>query len=231
MITVITDHPVALDSDDHLHPDGVHLDNHCDSTFVSSVENFFSNAKISILDLGCAGGAFVSHMINRGHEVVGLEGSDHCLNLDPKVITKIGSMPLGYNNWRLYGNKNLFTCDVSYDYQVQKHGKPMRFDLITCFDVMEHLYPERIDKFLEMVTRHLKPQGIFAANIALFPLIKNKILEPGIVDYHKAIFTEPEWLHMINPRLKQVAYPFTGTYRGAAVAQGDLNLSYAGMLL
>lgn len=75
MIKIITDHPLALDSDDHHYPDGVHLDNHFNMHFVNSVENVFKQ-KISILDLGCAGGAFVSDMSGRGHVAVGLEELD-----------------------------------------------------------------------------------------------------------------------------------------------------------
>lgn len=228
MILILTQNPIAMDSDDHQHPDGIHLDNHCNPYFIESIENHFNNRKIDFLDLGCAGGGLVAGMLYRGHNAVGLEGSDHCLNIKQEVIDKFGSMPLGHENWKKYGNKNLFTCDVTYDYAIIQDGKLLQFDLITCFDVMEHFYEERIDKFLEMVVKHLKPDGLFVANIALFHLIKDKILEEGQVEYHKSLFSHEKWLEMIGKHLKEVPYPFSCTNRSPATRSDGSNLIYAG---
>lgn len=231
MIQIITQHPIALDSDDHHYPDGVHLDNHFNTQFADSVEQYFKHQKIDILDLGCAGGGLVNGMLERGHNAVGLEGSDHCLNLKPEVLLKLGALPLGFQNWQNHANKNLFTCDITYDYEVQNDNKLMQFDLITCFDVMEHFYEDRIDKFLEMVSKHLKPNGIFAANIALFSVVKDKILEEGHVEYHKSLFPPEKWYSMLGKRLRQIPYPFSTTNRGHNPYPDQYNLVYAGMKL
>lgn len=231
MISIRTNYPLALDSDDHHYPDGVHLDNHFNLGFAASVEQHFQNQKIKLLDLGCAGGGLVAGMINRGHTAVGLEGSDHCLNLKPEVINKLGKLPAGYENWKNYANKNLFTCDITYDYEILNNNTLMQFDLITCFDVMEHFYEERIDKFLEMVVRHLKPNGIFAANIALFSVVKDKILEEGHVEYHKSLFPPEKWYSYLNKHLKKIDFPFSTTNRGHAPYPDQWNLIYAGMKL
>lgn len=230
MIQVITNHPLALDSDDHHFPDGVHLDNHCNPWFVQSINQYFNHEKINFLDLGCAGGGLVAGMIDHGHTSVGLEGSDHCLNIKSEVIEKLGGMPAGHANWSKYGNTNLFTCDITYDYQITQNNVPMQFDLITCFDVMEHFYEERIENFLRMVQRHLKPTGLFVANIALFHLVKDKILEAGQVEYHKSLFSHDKWLSMISPYLVEVDYPFSCTNRTPATRSDGSNLIYAGKL-
>lgn len=231
MIKLITQHPIAIDSDDHHYPDGVHLDNHFYTPFADSVENFYNYRKICLLDLGCAGGGLVAGMTERGHIAVGLEGSDHCLNIKQEIINKLGSMPLGYQNWQNYGNKNLFTCDITYDYEIRNNDELMTFDLITCFDVMEHFHEERIDKFLEMVVKHLKPNGIFAANIAMFNLEKDKIIEEGRVEYHKSLFSKEKWLNILSKRLKEIEYPFITTNRGHPKEGNADNLVYAGVKL
>jgi SAM-dependent methyltransferase len=228
MINVITNYPIAIDSDDHLHPDGVHYDNYCNYTFIESIEKYFNGKQINFLDLGCAGGGLVVGMLERNHICVGLEGSDHCLKIKPDIIEKMGGLPLGYENWKTYGNVNLFTCDVTYDYEIRYQGHLMQFDLITCFDVMEHFYEERIDNFLNMVHKHLKPNGLFVCNVALFHLIKDKILEEGKVEYHKSLFSHEKWLSFLTKKFIEVDYPFNCTNRNPATKSDGSNLLFAG---
>lgn len=229
MFNVVTNHPIALDSDDHNHPDGVHLDNYCNPQFIFDIEKYFDNKKIDFLDLGCAGGGLTVGLLERGHNALGLEGSDHCLNIKSDVIDKLGSMPLGYQNWVKYGNTNLFTCDITYDFTIIKDAQLQQFDLITCLDVMEHFYEERIDKFLEMVCKHLKPNGLFIAVVALFHLEKNKILEEGNVIYHKSLFTHEQWCDIYSKYFEQKEYPFTCTNRDMRSGNDHLYLLYAGV--
>lgn len=94
MIQVVTEHSLAIDSDDHHHPDGVHFDNRCNDQFVQSVEQYFHYNKINFLDLGCAGGGLVVGMYNSGHDAIGLEGSDHCINFKKEYVDKLG-LPYG----------------------------------------------------------------------------------------------------------------------------------------
>lgn len=231
MLSVITEHPIALDSDDHIYPDGIHYDNHCNPWFVADIENYFQDKKINLLDLGCAGGGLVVGMLERGHMCVGIDGSDHCLNVNQKLIDKIGTLPAGHENWKKYNNNNLFTCDITYEYTIEMNNKLMQFDLITCFDVMEHFYEQRIDKFLEMVVKHLKPEGIFVANIALFDLVKDKIVEEGQIDYHKSLFSHEKWLNFMKKHMREIDYPFSCTNRNPASRSDGSNLIYAGVKL
>lgn len=228
MYSIITDHPIAVDSDDHIYPDGVHLDNYCNPQFILDIEKYFDNKKIDFLDLGCAGGGLTVGMLERGHPALGLEGSDHCLNIKPDVINKLGGMPLGHQNWLKYGNTNLFTCDVTRDYTIINNSQLQQFDLITCLDVMEHFYEERIDKFLEMVCKHLKPNGLFVAVVALFHLEKDKILDQGKVDYHKSLFSHDQWNNMFSKYLVKKEYPFTCTNREMRSTSDQWYLLYAG---
>lgn len=228
MYKIITDHPIAVDSDDHNHPDGVHLDNHCNPQLIVEIENYFNNRKIDFLDLGCAGGGLAVNMLERGHNALGLEGSDHCLNIKLDIVTKLGGMPLGHTNWVKYGNTNLFTCDITYDYTIINNSELQQFDLITCLDVMEHFYEGSIDKFLEMVCKHLKPDGLFVAVVALFSVEKDKILGEGKVEYHKSLFSHEQWYEKFSKYLTKKDYPFTCTNRHPIFGYHDRYLLYAG---
>lgn len=138
---------------------------------------------------------------------------------------------MAYENWQKFYNKNLFTCDITYDYEIKNNNQLMQFDLITCFDVMEHFYEDRIEKFLEMVVKHLKPEGLFVANIALFSLLKDKLLEHGHVEYHKSLFTHEKWLSFLTKYLKEIDYPFSCTNREPATKSDGSNLLFAGKKL
>ena len=223
MIKLITNHPVAIESDDHIHPDGIYLDNSLNGHFVNNVGTYF-NTKIDMLDLGCAGGELVSNMLEQGHNVVGLEGSDHCVNIRPEAIQHHNMEPLGIANWKKHYNSRLFTCDVTKPYQLLSDDNQMKFDLITCFDVMEHFHEHEIDVFFEMVQRHLKPEGIFVASIALFDLIK----EEG-VNWHKSVFPKEWWVNKNSEYLKEVPYPFEITNRGQSIHTSGIYV-YSGML-
>lgn len=202
MITITAEAPVALDSDDHIHPDGIYLDNNVTMEFVYEIENHFQR-KINFLDLGCAGGALTCELIKRGHNAVGIDGSDHCLNFRKDAADKLNMVrPYGYDNWQKYGNNRLFTADITKEFQLFDNGEEMKFDLITAWDVLEHFFPERIDVFAEQVKKHLKPDGYFVASIAKFSLNKHN------VEYHKSNFQDAWWIEKLSPHLNRVQYPF-----------------------
>jgi cyclopropane fatty-acyl-phospholipid synthase-like methyltransferase len=213
MITIKTEAPIAYDSDDHIHPDGIYLDNNVTPEFVNDVELYFQR-KINFLDLGCAGGALTCELIDRGHNAVGIDGSDHCLNFRQEAADKLSmSKPLGFDNWQKHGNTRLFTADITKDFQLYENGEPMKFDLITAWDVMEHFFPDRIDTFIEQIKKHLTPDGLFVASIAKFSLNKHN------VEYHKSNFPQEWWLERLTPHMQRATYPFAHCNR-------DLTLPY-----
>jgi 2-polyprenyl-3-methyl-5-hydroxy-6-metoxy-1,4-benzoquinol methylase len=214
----MTNSPIAVDSDDHIHPDGVHLDNNMDYVFVDNVEKHFDK-KIKMLDLGCAGGELVCRMHERGHTSVGLEGSDHCLNYNG-----VGEKPRGYENWQKYGNKILFTCDVTKDFQLLEDGSTVTFNLITCFDVIEHFYEHQLDNFFRNVQKHLDKDGIFVASIALFDLVKSQ----G-VNWHKCVESKEWWDNKTSQYFDPITYPFGITNRGQSL-HSDREFVFAGKL-
>ena len=165
---VITDYPIALDSPDHLHPHGTAHDNFRSPEFNSKLyaiiahRNRFAElslVKFRILDLGCAGGAFVNDCINDGHEAYGLEGSDYSLKANRP-------------HWDTLAGKNLFTCDVSREFHLMTdYGASLQFEAITAWELLEHIAEDRLDRLITNVTCHLRRRGLFIGTIATEPSV------------------------------------------------------------
>lgn len=152
MIEVKTNKPVAFDSPDHINPWGTAHDNSTNQRFNQKVVHLFGDRSIRALDLGCSGGGYVKSMIDDGHEAVGIEGSDF-------------SARRRRAEWRTIPDR-LFTADVTEPFQVLEDGKLMTFDLITAWELIEHLPESGIEAFCKNVLLHLAPGGLFIASIA-----------------------------------------------------------------
>ena len=90
---VITDHPVALNSPDHIFPWGTKRDNTTDVGFIEEIEDYFGRRnKIKALDIGCSGGQLTIDFCMRGHDAIGIEGSDLRKNMSYwSILVHIGS--------------------------------------------------------------------------------------------------------------------------------------------
>lgn len=155
-VKVTAEQPVADDSPDHKYPNGTARDNTRAPWFVRKCEQLFGR-KIAVLDLGCAGGGLIFDFSLRGHLAVGLEGSDY-------------SKKRGRAEWRTLSDR-LFTCDITRPFEVVDAGSdaPMRFDLITAWDVVEHLPEDRMPQFFENIRKHLSQGGMFVGTISTRP--------------------------------------------------------------
>ena len=83
----------------------------------------------SVIDVGCAIGDLVEYFLEKGLDAYGLEGTE---NIIPWI--KI-------SQWRLYFKDLRMKIDL---------GK--KFDLVTCFEVFEHIEPEYADILLANLT-------------------------------------------------------------------------------
>lgn len=151
-ISVDTDYPIACDSPDHLYPLGTVKDNSSNRAFVGEIEQLMPGTQLRILDLGCAGGQMIADFLTNGHVAVGLEGSD-----EPKKR--------GLHNWPKLKDLNLFNCDISRRFSVLDNLQPMKFDLVTAWDVMEHIPENRLDALFQNIKAHLRDGGLFMATI------------------------------------------------------------------
>lgn len=150
---LVTDHPVAYKSNDHLYPRGTRNDNTRSPRFVGAVERFFQR-KIRVLELGCAGGGLVLDFLLAGHDAIGVEGSDYSL------IWKRAE-------WANIPN-HLFTADITKPFELSERDGPLKFDLITAWELLEHIDDKDLDGLFENIRRNLSDDGIFVGSVATF---------------------------------------------------------------
>jgi cyclopropane fatty-acyl-phospholipid synthase-like methyltransferase len=185
-VKVITQYPVAYDSPDHLYPWGTARDNTTDHGFIDEVEKYFNNIPLKVLDIGCSGGQLVVDFNARGHQAVGIEGSDY-------------SVKTQRANWPSYQNICLFTCDATKPYDiVDDSGALVAFDLITAWEVVEHIKYEDLDAFFGNILKHMHSQSIFCASIAPIPDVQ------GGYTLHQSVYSAVEWKNNILPKYFQV---------------------------
>ena len=172
---VITDNPIASDSVDHLHPWGTAHDNSINVEFNKRLYKHF-NRKISVMDLGCSGGGFIAMCHDDGNISVGIEGSDHS-----KKIKRAA--------WGTHPNI-LFTSDITHDFQVLgDDGSPMKFDVITMWEVLEHIPEgEKLEKMFYNIVKHSKRGTLFIASHST----RNDNVYG--IEYHPTIHDTPWWL-------------------------------------
>jgi 2-polyprenyl-3-methyl-5-hydroxy-6-metoxy-1,4-benzoquinol methylase len=148
---------LASESDDHKFPRGSQVDNSKNPRFNRKVYEFFGNKPdFSLLDLGCSGGGLVRSVLADGFTAVGLEGSD--------ISKRLGSA-----EWATIPY-HLFTCDITSPFQIRRSNQePMRFDVVTAWEVLEHIPEGAIAGLLGNIVNHLKPGGIFVGSIDMSP--------------------------------------------------------------
>jgi len=176
-----TDHPVASTSDDHKFPRGTVNDDTRWPRFCKKAEMIFQGRKIRFLDIGCAGGGLVFDFLIRGHDAAGIEGSD--LN---RMLERA--------HWGVIPD-HLFTCDAAEPYRFLSvdGDHPIKFDLISCWEVLEHIPAASLAQFFRNVKEHLAQDGLFVASVATF---EDRDAETGAV-WHKTVRPKEWWLEVL----------------------------------
>ena len=150
---VETEHPLALESLDYLTPRGAVLDNSINLNFNKKLYELFPGKQISVLDLGCSGGGMVRSFIEQGHIAVGLEGSDA-----GKILQDREWPVIPYN---------LFNCDIAKPFVVHTGDKrPYKFDVVTMWEVLEHIREGELDEVFKNIKRHIKVGGYFIGGVS-----------------------------------------------------------------
>lgn len=85
---------------------------------------------------------------------VGIEGSDYS-----RVERRA--------EWRTIPS-HLFTADITKPFRLSRAGAPLRFDVITAWEVLEHIPEPAIDRLIANIAAHLSPDGLFVASVAMF---------------------------------------------------------------
>jgi 2-polyprenyl-3-methyl-5-hydroxy-6-metoxy-1,4-benzoquinol methylase len=124
-----------------------------------------------LLDIGCSSGGFLSTMMNPAWSLYGIE-------MEESTAQRA----------RATTGARVFVGDA-----MEAPFLPNTFDVITCFDVLEHVYSPR--QFLSKVQEWLKPGGIF---YAMMPNIDS--WEAGLFGTHWFGLELPRHLSHFSPR-------------------------------
>jgi 2-polyprenyl-3-methyl-5-hydroxy-6-metoxy-1,4-benzoquinol methylase len=170
--------PVAIESPDHLMPWGTRHDNSVHKRFNQKLWHIYpAHMMVKVLDLGCAGGGFVSSCINDGHLAVGLEGSDFSKRHKRAAWATIPDF--------------LFTCDVTRPFELylrSSHDRELlRFDVVTAWEFIEHIKKEDLPAVAANIHRHLVPGGLWILSIA------NHQDMVGGVELHQTVQNKAWW--------------------------------------
>lgn len=181
-ISLETKFPIAAESLDTIIPFGTAQDNSTNRAFVNKLQDI-TRARTggrggAMLDLGCSGGQLVADFRASGWNAAGLEGSDY-------------SLKHGRANWKKLGNVALFTCDITKPFVVSLDGERARFDLVTAWEVLEHIPERDLGVLFDNILGHLKPGGLFIASTA-----QHSDIHEGR-DLHVTRMSNAEWHHWI----------------------------------
>ncbi len=201
MVKVITQHEIAEESLDHKFPCGVFNDNSASHELVHEIMSFFTDSP-KVLDIGCAGGQFVIDCNAIGCVAVGIEGSN-VVSTDEKAN--------GYLNWQEYKNKYLFHANATKEYSIIdiKTNDLMKFDLISAWEVIEHIEENDLEMFFEQIHKHLSDSGIFIGTISVVTCYdpNNKI------DLHRTVKPKEWWHEYLSQKFEICEYPFNSLLR------------------
>ena len=199
MFRVETEFPIAYDSPDHIMPWGTMNDNSTNLDFIKEISDLY-NGNYKFMDLGCSGGQLVVDIHNSNNIAIGLEGSDY-------------SIKHNRANWPEFNNKILFTCDIVKPYTIYYNNASILFNVITAWEVVEHIKPSDLEQFFININNHLEYDGLFLASISTHMDIING------VHLHQSVFSEVDWYNHIFPKslektkLKIYQYPFNNKVR------------------
>lgn len=194
-VRLITEYPVAYESPDHIVPVGTKNDNNSSSDYIAEVEKFFDGKRIAVMDIGCAGGQLVVDFHERGHCAVGVEGSDY-------------NTKHGLHNWPKYHNSVLFTADITKPFVVvDDNNERVLFDLISAWEVIEHISWNDLDAMFANVLANLKPGGLFLFSINCDPDVRQDA-NGDLHFLHQSVFPKEFWIENVLNKYRIVEYPF-----------------------
>lgn len=152
MFKVTTEHPFATWSPDFIRPLGSRTDSTVQHAWNDRLYDLILAEDVRLMDLGCAGGGTVLSVINDGGTAIGIDGSDY-------------GITHGQGEWPTIPG-NLFNADITRNFTVTENGRPATFNVVTLWEVLEHIPEELLPVVMGNVARHLYPDGIVVASIS-----------------------------------------------------------------
>ena len=191
-----TDYPVAVGSNDHINPDSTTEGAPRPTFFVQNCISVLG-PDIKCLDLGAGAGGLVYEWAMNQVLAVGVDGSDFCRT------NRVGYWPLLPNN--------MFTCDITkpFNFLSRDLQTLIDFDVITMWEVLEHIAECDLPSLFSNVKRHLGRHGYFIGSISLVEYVDSTgnpyhvTLKPR--NWWKAKFLESDLVmldtHLFDERL------------------------------
>ena len=173
--------PVAVDSPDHLQPRGTAENFMTHFGFIVAMRRRMGTSG-AMLDLGCSSGRLVRDFRDIGWTAVGLEGSDYSLKARRPC-------------WDTEANISLFTCDIGRPFELRNRGDLIQFDVITCFQVLEHLDFPRLGYLMQSIESHSKVGTLFIVSTA-----NNSEIVNG-VELHVTQWSRKQWVDFMAKNL------------------------------
>lgn len=191
-----TNYPVAHESPDHIAPKGTAVNNSTNKKFILYMDaklrrEFGEQAELRMMDLGCAGGQTVADFMTLCWQGVGIEGSDF-------------SLKHSRANWAQLANTNLFTSDITKPFQVTQATKPIKFHLITAWEVMEHINSPDLEPVFRNVIKHLEPGGYFIASTT-----ETSDIHEGL-ELHQTRWNNQTWRTYVADKFPELEYSDVG---------------------
>lgn len=110
--------------------------------FNNKLYELINNNNAKILELGCGTGLFIQDCLEDGYMAVGLDGNIYYKELSLQAWGKAAS--------------NLFVCDIGKPFQLYEDNEELKFDIITTWECLEHLYEPDIEQVLSNIEKHSK---------------------------------------------------------------------------
>ena len=197
-VTLAAERRLAFGSPDHIMPWGTRHDSFTNPRFNKKLWRLYPPTKVvNLLDLGCAGGEFVRSCIDDGHSAIGLEGSDWSKRHRRAA-------------WALIEDA-LFTCDITRPFLLCQDGQPLKFDVITAWEVAEHIKEEDLQGLAHNVHTHLALGGLWILSIT------NHEDVVGGVRLHQTVQPKSWWRHELESLGFQSVDPFVRYFAGQFV--------------
>ena len=170
-----TDYLIAESSNDHISPDSTTEGISRPTFFVQNCISVLGQ-DIKCLDLGAGAGGLVFEYLMNQIFAIGVDGSDFCR------INRIGYWPLL--------PKNLFTCDITKPFSFLSRDTQalINFDVITMWEVLEHITESDLPTLFNNISRHLNKDGYFIGSVSLVEYV-DRIGNP----YHVTIKPRDWW--------------------------------------
>ena len=204
------DKPLALDSPDHIFPWGTKECNFRNRLFNRKMEALLGPRPLRILDLGCAGGGFVKSCLDSGHAAIGVEGSDYSQRIQRAEWATIP--------------QNLCTGDITAPFTVDEVDdlsgvrSPARFDVVTAWEVIEHIRTADLPAVCRNVAAHLAEDGVWIMSISPIQDIK------GGYALHQTVQPRDWWLKFFSSQ-GFTNHPWLVDYFGRDWVRGPLQMA------